>query len=425
VHFDGCSAVGGYVRVDHGNGWDTTYYHLINIAVSDGQLVSRGTTLGYTGESTACWGGQATAYHVHFSLWHVPSGSAFSLGSTSQEVDWGSYAGTNEQIGDYIWTDGAQQYQGCALQVVTNSQTCWQNYLAQSIYNDGTWAGGKTNLYMTLVSGTNSNKTEEHMVTRSSNYLTSGLDIATAQATSTYPQWTWLIGPYDGDGQPDLWGIDAYNTTSHMVEVHILSAASNYQSPLLDIAIPIAALASYQGGFALGDYNRDGILDLYVILLNSTGSGRVEVHILDGANRVQTFWLEQATNFGATNSSVTAVGTADYNGDGHPDLYLTPMAYTGSGFSEVHVLDGSTSYTTPLLDVATKFGATDTSRTGMVVGDYNADGHPDVYFVPFSQTGSGWVEVHILNGSTQYQNFIVEERTNFLSTSSPAEFSLS
>ncbi|XWX04574.1 S8 family serine peptidase [Aggregatilineales bacterium SYSU G02658] len=56
-----------FVRVDHANGWQTGYYHLINESVSNGQSVARGTAIGNTSNVAGC-GGQSFGAHVHFSL---------------------------------------------------------------------------------------------------------------------------------------------------------------------------------------------------------------------------------------------------------------------------------------------------------------------------------------------------------------------
>lgn len=144
AHLDGKPQSCGYVRVDEGNGWQTTYIHLTQSLKNDGDSVHRGDVLGVTDINVSCFGA-ANANHVHFSIWYVPAGSSFCFGCTNYGVDWqglnGGQGGWQEQIGDYIWTDGAQEYQGCASNLDTAAQTCWQNYLAQSIYNDGDIAG--------------------------------------------------------------------------------------------------------------------------------------------------------------------------------------------------------------------------------------------------------------------------------------------
>jgi LasA protease len=108
------------VRIDHPDGWRTEYYHLQNIAVSNGQAVSRGTFLGNISTAVGC-GGSATGPHVHFTL---------ILNGSPQE--WHEHF-----IGGWRVQEGSVQYQGC---MIKNGNTrCTPT---GQIYNDGAIGGG-------------------------------------------------------------------------------------------------------------------------------------------------------------------------------------------------------------------------------------------------------------------------------------------
>ena len=60
---DEVSGYGLMVLVDHGDGWQTLYAHLFEIAVQPGEQVQRGQPLGRVGES-----GRASTPHLHFEI---------------------------------------------------------------------------------------------------------------------------------------------------------------------------------------------------------------------------------------------------------------------------------------------------------------------------------------------------------------------
>ena len=55
------SASGNRVKIDHGNGVVTGYYHLQGFNTSVGATVAQGDTIGYVGST-----GRSTGCHLHF-----------------------------------------------------------------------------------------------------------------------------------------------------------------------------------------------------------------------------------------------------------------------------------------------------------------------------------------------------------------------
>jgi LasA protease len=87
-----------WVQIKHGNGWESSYYHLTNIKVREGQYVKRGQLLGWTSTRAGC-GGSATGPHVHFSIKH-----------NGRYVDIGGFV-----LGGWTVHDGKSQYTGCLV----------------------------------------------------------------------------------------------------------------------------------------------------------------------------------------------------------------------------------------------------------------------------------------------------------------------
>lgn len=55
--------LGRYVKIEHKNGFETTYGHMYRQAVKDGQKVSLGDVIGYEGST-----GRSTGPHLHFEI---------------------------------------------------------------------------------------------------------------------------------------------------------------------------------------------------------------------------------------------------------------------------------------------------------------------------------------------------------------------
>lgn len=107
---------GNRVRIDHGDGYQSTYYHIVNIQVANGQAVSRGQYLGDSGMGTGC-GGRAYQNHLHFSILR----NGMEIGIAGME------------IGGWRVEAGAVELGGCLVK--GNLRRCASR---GPIYNDGT-----------------------------------------------------------------------------------------------------------------------------------------------------------------------------------------------------------------------------------------------------------------------------------------------
>lgn len=109
-----------WFRVDHGNGWSTSYYHLRNVRGNGS--ISRNDPIGTIACET-CAGGSASAPHVHFSLLY--NGAYTDLDGTKLS-GWTIHVGNGSYNSGYIERDGQTKYP------------------YQYVYNDGIPGGGST-----------------------------------------------------------------------------------------------------------------------------------------------------------------------------------------------------------------------------------------------------------------------------------------
>jgi hypothetical protein len=154
------------------------------------------------------------------------------------------------------------------------------------------------------------------------------------------------LGDYNRDGRPDLFTFKDFGTASGHLELAAWDAASGFRNPFVNAVTPVTAqdfVENFTFEIGMGDYSRDHAPDVYLFKVRNTGTGRLEVHILDGGSLYLDFALQTGTPITQADASGNGFHftVADYTGDGVPDLYAVKPGNTGSGQLEVHVLDGN------------------------------------------------------------------------------------
>jgi hypothetical protein len=199
--------------------------------------------------------------------------------------------------------------------------------------------------------------------------------------------------------RPDLYAVKQHGATS--TEVHVIDGGRGYtgiQASFDSVAGPSTPAA---WDFAVADRNRDGVDDLYGIR-RWTESGRVEVHVLDGASRYRSWQLHARTVMPRSADGVYAFDVADVNGDGHLDV-IGVNRKGSRNRTTVHVLDGAAGFGRYLMHAATPLPNVDTSWS-FAAGDHDRDGVPDLYAVERPRA-TGSTEVHVLDGAAGYDTW--------------------
>jgi hypothetical protein len=266
-------------------------------------------------------------------------------------------------------------------------------------------AAGGTSLYATRLNGSSSGQVEVHALAQSSNYTGFSLHSTTAFSAVVPADWQFFVASFQGDGQPDLFGVHVRNTSSGRVEVHVLAATSGYQSFILHAATAMPGVPSGKFQFALASYAGDRHSNLYAVALNNTGTNTVEVHLLSEASNYSAWALHSATALATIpNTSDWQFRIGDRNGSG--DLIGISHTSTGSGRTEVHALTRGSGYQYFSIHSATPLGYTTDAQIAYTLGDHDNDGIPDIYAVEMNGTGTGQTEVHVLSGASSYNAWI-------------------
>jgi murein DD-endopeptidase MepM/ murein hydrolase activator NlpD len=207
VHFDGCGTRAGYIRIDHGGGWNTTYYHLASMpaGLTENSTVSRGASLGTTGQTTPCGGDGGGINHVHWTVWKFTNTFAFT---DSQEKN-----AIGLDIGGWMveWED-AQQDNTCLRRISDDIGRC----VTEGIYNDGVIGSGDG--VGTRMMGDVDGDGDQDAVLMFGNSGTAFVARANPaqsqfnspetwfQATTMKDADTYFVGDVNGDGKADLIG---------------------------------------------------------------------------------------------------------------------------------------------------------------------------------------------------------------------------
>jgi hypothetical protein len=192
------------------------------------------------------------------------------------------------------------------------------------------------------------------------------------------------VGDLNGDGIPDL---VAVNTGTNSVSVFLGLPGGGYAAPATYSTVA-AGVGRSPVAVTLADMNRDGRLD---IVTADSLDNRVSV-LLNSKTTPGTFG--PATTY-VTGQNPTAVVAADLNNDGTPDLIV---AHNGGGTAStrgVSILlgNGDGTFKAPS-EVASGVHA-----VAVAAADFNKDGNMDIVVADNNPTGPGQVDLLLGNGN--------------------------
>ncbi|KAF5989663.1 putative FG-GAP repeat protein [Fusarium bulbicola] len=161
--------------------------------------------------------------------------------------------------------DAASNYQKFVLQ----TGTCF------AMEENGIWSmSSKGDLVYVKTRATGSGKIEIHIASKSSNYQSFIRHVATDFAVEDNGTWCLAQGP--NASLPDLYYIKTRNTGTNMVEVHAVSAQSEWKRRVIDVGTGFAK--EDNGRWLMVNLSQDWP-DLVYIKTRSTGTQKIEVHV--------------------------------------------------------------------------------------------------------------------------------------------------
>jgi hypothetical protein len=145
------------------------------------------------------------------------------------------------------------------------------------------------------------------------------------------------------------------------------------------------------GGIVALDFDQDGDMDVASVNNGNALWSAIELSVNDGAGGLS--FLPAATLSGT--QGVSALATADFNGDGDPDIIS--KAYSDHEVI-LHLGGSGSTFTRSVLDVSGGIGGSAGTRT-LQTGDFNDDSQSDIVFLD----GNGIANILIGNGNGTFQ----------------------
>lgn len=248
-------------------------------------------------------------------------------------------------------------------------------------------------LFAIKKSNTGTKTTEIHIISAASGYQQFSLHTGTA-LHETDANFDFAIAD-----NRDVFAIKKRGTGTGKTEIHVLTAASNYQKFGLETG---TALHETNDSFAFGlGPNRD----LYAI--KRAGVNSTEVHVLNASNNYQSFGLQTGTALHKTDQTFSFLVAP--NGD----VLAIKRSAAGTGKTEVHLLTRANNFQSFGLQTGTALHQVD-STFAFALGP-----NRDIYAIKKSGTGTGMTEIHILAARNNYGQFGVSRASSVLGGVSP------
>jgi len=244
-----------------------------------------------------------------------------------------------------------------------------------------------------------------HVLDGSKNYQSFKCETATVLGLTNPTDWAFTRGRVNPNGLPDVVALRR-NSLSGFTDVHVLDGSTRYQSFKCETVSVLGPTSATDWKFTSGGaINPNGLPDIVALRMNSA-SGHTDVHVLDGSTRYQSFKCETVSVLGPTNAAEWKFSSGFTNPNGLTDVVALRMD-SGSGHTDVHVLDGSTRYQSFRLEAPSALGLTNATDWAFTSGNASSNKLADVVAVRM-KSASLHTDVHVLDAGNSYKSFKTE-----------------
>jgi hypothetical protein len=264
------------------------------------------------------------------------------------------------------------------------------------------------------VTGVGAQGLEVHVMDGASFYGKWKAHYASSAGRLEAARWRYAVGDVNGDGVADLFAVDTQDNGGKNTGVHVYDGKSNYRTTLLNQRLPdlgsTSDAARYR--FAAGDFDGDGQADLYVVDARDNGGKNTAVHVLDGAGRLQRYLAHRRLpGLPAVDFDRWQIFAGDGDGDGRADVYVVDGRDAGK-YTAVHVTFARSGYTKYEVNRRLPIsGVVSSSRWVFSAADVDGDHKSDLVAVDNLDNGGKNMAVHTMSAASAYQKFLFQRRS--------------
>ncbi|MBN8583655.1 MAG: T9SS type A sorting domain-containing protein [Ignavibacteria bacterium] len=183
-----------------------------------------------------------------------------------------------------------------------------------------------------------------------------------------------------------VWGIKKNQTGGGNTEVHVMNKNTSYSSYIVNVVTPVEEVYDGKFQFTAGDY-QSGFYSqqhpaLWAIKKWGTGTGKTEVHILDPRTNFTTYINQTGTVLAETNNDYIFLAGKYLNyyySSNICDLWVLKKFHTNSGNFELQILSGESNFQSVIYSTVLPIYIDCKDSWQFALGDYNYDNITDLY----------------------------------------------